>query len=51
MLFSKPPHERDPKKMKSAIQFLRKIKFFAQREIEEEDYLLLGKHLQACLSV
>jgi hypothetical protein len=45
MLFSKQPHERDPKKMKEAIPFMKKIKFFSQREIDEEDYLALSKYL------
>lgn len=44
MLFSKPPHERDVKKMKAAIPFMKKIKFFSQREIDEEDYLALSKY-------
>jgi hypothetical protein len=43
MLFSQPSGQRDPAKMKKAIPFMKKIKFFAQREIEDEDYLLLSK--------
>jgi len=42
-LFSKHPSERDPKKMKEAIAFMKKIRFFSQREIQDEDYLLLSK--------
>ena len=46
MLFSKHPNERDIKKMKEAIPFMKKIKFFAQREIQDDDYLLLSKHIR-----
>lgn len=44
-LFSKPSAEREVKEMKEAIPFMKKIKFFSQREIEDEDYLSLSKQL------
>ena len=43
ILFSQPSGQRDQVKMKKTIPFMKKIKFFAQREIEDEDYLLLSK--------
>lgn len=44
-LFSKSSAERETKQMKEAIPFMKKIKFFSQREIDDEDYLELSKKL------
>ena len=43
ILFSKPSRARDPEKVKKAIPFMKKIKFFSQREIEDEEYVDLSK--------
>jgi len=42
-LFNKPSGERDITKLKKAIPFMKKIKFFSQRQIEDEEYLEISK--------
>lgn len=44
-LFSKHPKEREVDKMKQVIPLIKKIKFFSQRKISDEDYLMLSKIL------
>ena len=42
-IFSKPSQERTDKELRKCIPHMKKIKFFSQREIEDEEYLEISK--------
>ena len=44
-IFSKPSQERTEPEMRKCIRHLKKIKFFSQREIEDEEYLEISKQI------
>ena len=42
-IFSKPSIKRTEPEMKKCIRHMKKIKFFSQREIEDEEYLEISR--------
>ena len=44
-IFSKASQERTEVEMRKCIPYIKEIKFFSQREIEDEEYLEISKFI------